>query len=85
VLALIPGAVADADRAGALVAGQVVEGLLGQFPLAADPVHDLQIRVLLGQVGDEVEEVVRFPVQAQGVQAPRPSHSCQKSAVRASR
>ena len=70
VLALVPGAVADADRAGALVAGQVVESLLGQLALAADPVHDLQVGVLLGQVGDEVEEVVRLPVEAEGVQAP---------------
>jgi hypothetical protein len=41
VLFLVPGAVADADRTSALVAGQVVEGLLVELPLAADAVHDL--------------------------------------------
>ena len=70
MLPLVPGAVADADGACAVVAGQMIERLLGQFPLAGDPVHDLQVRVLLGEVGEEVEEVVGFPVQAQRVQAP---------------
>ena len=70
MLALIPGAVADANRPGAVIARQVIKSLLGQFPLAADPVHDLQVGILFGEVGEEVEEVVGFPVESQRVQAP---------------
>ena len=71
VLVLVVGAVADADRRGALVAGQVVERLLGQLVLAADAVHDLELRLLaLGHVGHEVEEVVGLPVEPQRVEAP---------------
>ena len=54
----------------AVIPGQVIERLLGQFPLAADPVHDLQVRVLLGEVGEEIKEVIRLPVKAQRVQPP---------------
>ena len=40
--------------------------------LAADPVHDLQVAVALaGDVGDEVEEVVGLPVEAERVEAPQ--------------
>jgi hypothetical protein len=70
VLALVPRAVADPDRASAVVTGQVIERVFGQLTLAADPVHDLEIRIVLGEVGEEVEEVVRFPIQPQRVQAP---------------
>ena len=70
MLALVPGAVADADRAGTVIARQVIKGLLGEFPLTADPVHDLQVGVGLGEVGEEVEEVVRLRVETQRVQAP---------------
>jgi hypothetical protein len=71
VLALVKGAVADPDRAGAVIAGQMIEYLLGELSLAADPVHDLQVGLGLGQVGQEVEEVVGFAVKAEGVQAPQ--------------
>src|SRR5262249_13333787 len=43
VLFLVPGAVADPDRARSPVAGQVVEGAFGQVAFAADAVHDLQL------------------------------------------
>ena len=71
LLALVPGAVADPDRPGPVVARQVVEDLLGELALAADPVHDLQVLLLSRHVRQEVEEVVGFPVQAQRVQAPQ--------------
>ena len=71
VLVLVVGAVAHPHRPGALVAGQVVERLLHQLGLAVDPVHDLELALLgLGHVGDEVEEVVGLPVEAQRVEAP---------------
>jgi hypothetical protein len=70
VLALAVGVVADADRPRALVAGEVVERLLLQHALAADPVHDLQRAVLVAaEVGDELDEVVGLPVEAERVQA----------------
>ena len=71
MLALVPGRVADADRACPVVAVQVVENLLGQLPLAADPVHDLQVGLLLSQVGQEVVEVVGVLVQPERVQGPQ--------------
>ena len=52
------------------VAAQVVERLLGQLVLAADAVHDLQVLLARGDVGDEVEEVVRLAGEAQRVEAP---------------
>ena len=71
VLVLVVGAVADPHGPRALVAGQVVERLLGKLGLAADAVHDLELALLgLGHVGDEVEEVVRLPVEAERVEAP---------------
>ena len=45
VLVLIPGSVADPDRAGVTVAGQVIEGAFGEIFFAADAVHDLQVPV----------------------------------------
>ena len=45
--------------------------MLGQLPLAADPVHDLQVGLLLGQVGQEVVEVVGVLVQPERVQGPQ--------------
>ncbi len=72
VLLLVVGAVADPHRPRALVAGQVVEALLGEPGLAVDPVHDLQDALLpLGHVGDEVEEVVGLPVEAERVEPPQ--------------
>ena len=43
VLMLVPGAVAHPDRSGPVVAGQMVEGPLGEVALAADAVHDLKL------------------------------------------
>ncbi len=72
VLALAVGAVADAHRLRAAVAGEMVELLLLQATLAADPVHDLQLPLLgLGEVGDEIEEIVGLPVEAEGVERPQ--------------
>ncbi len=36
----------------------------------ADPVHDLQVRVVLADVDDEAHEVARLAVEAEGVQCP---------------
>ena len=63
--------VADPHRSGVGVPRQVVEGFLGQVTLAPDAVHDLQVVVTLGEVGDEREEVDRLPVEAQGVHPPQ--------------
>ena len=54
-LELLGRRVADADRLGALVAGKLVELELGQAPLAADPVHDLDLRRVAG--ADPQQEV----------------------------
>ncbi len=43
VLVLVEGTVADAHRARVPVPGEVVERVLGEIGLAADPVHDLQV------------------------------------------
>ena len=45
--------------------------MLGEIALAADAVHDLQVVVLLGDVGDEGEEVDGLPVVAERVHAPQ--------------
>src|SRR5918996_478629 len=60
-----------APRSHALVSGEVIEGVLVQILLPADPVHRLEIVALLGGVGDEVEEVVRLVVEPQRVQTPQ--------------
>ena len=70
VLALVEGAVADPHRARALIAGEVVEGALGQVLLAADPVHDLQLGVLGADADEEAHEVARLLVEAEGVHRP---------------
>jgi len=70
VLVLVVGTVADADRRGTLVAVEVVQDLLFELLLAGDPVHDLQVVGSLRDVGDEVEEVVGLPVEAECVEAP---------------
>jgi len=46
VLLLAVGAVADPDRAGALVAAQVIQRFLIELGFAADAVHHLQVAVL---------------------------------------
>ena len=75
MLVLVVGAVADPHRASPLISGQMGELLLDQRPLPADAVHHLQgtvfIAVRAGHLGDEREEVVRLPVQAQRVQTPQ--------------
>src|SRR5579859_4369962 len=60
-LPLVDSSVADSDGAGAVVAAEPLENDLGKVPFASDPVHDLQV-VLGGDVADEGEEVVGFPV-----------------------
>ena len=70
VLPLRVGGVADPHRVGAVVAGQLLQGLLGQVPLPVHPVHDLQFVVTLGEVGQEPEEVPGLPPEAERVQAP---------------
>ena len=71
VLVLRVRGVADAHRARVLVARQVVERALGQVGAPVDAVHDLEVALLgLRHVGDEVEEVVRLPVEAERVEAP---------------
>ena len=70
VLLLRVRGVADPDRPGVGVPRQVVELVLGQVPLAGDAVHDLQLVVPVGDVGDEGEEVQRLPVEADRVEPP---------------
>ncbi len=75
VLLLVIGVVADADRGGAVVAAQMIEGRLRQLALTAHPVHHLEriadaVRVAR-DVEDEREEVVGFPVEPEGVQTPQ--------------
>ena len=72
VLILVVGAVADPHRPRLVVARQMLEHLLLEPALAADPVHDLELALLgLGHVGDEVEEVVGLLVEAERVQRPQ--------------
>ena len=69
VLALVERAVPDPYRMGALVAGQLVSGRLGEVSPAVDPVHDLQAAVLgRFDVGDELHELVGLPIQEKEVQ-----------------
>ena len=75
MLALVIGAVADPDRAGAVVTGKMMKLVLHQFALPADGVHHLQWALLTvvgsGHVSDEREEVVGLAVQAQRVETPQ--------------
>ena len=69
VLALLEGAVAGAHGLRAAVAGELGVDLLGQVAAAVDAVHDLEAAVLVGlEVGDELDELLRLPVQAEEVQ-----------------
>ena len=70
VLVLVVGAVADPHRSRPAVAPEVVEGALGQVLLAADPVHDLQVRVLAADFEDEFHERLRLLAEAERVQGP---------------
>ena len=47
VLPLVEGAVADAHRTGACIAGEVIQRRLRQVTASVDPVHDLQRAVLV--------------------------------------
>src|SRR6266480_4073050 len=71
VLVLLVGVISDADRASALIAAEVIEELLVELALTADPVHDLQRVLTSRHIGDEVKEVVGFPIEAEGVQRPK--------------
>ena len=70
VLGLAVRGVADAHGLGELVAREVVQDHLGEVGLSAHRVHHLQRRPVGDLIGDEVEEAVRFEVEAQGVEAP---------------
>ncbi|OUD96467.1 hypothetical protein CMMCAS03_00465 [Clavibacter michiganensis subsp. michiganensis] len=69
-LVLLEGAVADAHRAGAVVAGQAREVALGEVPLAAQPVHDLHVARI---PGDRPEEP-RAPLVGLALEAVREEH-----------
>ena len=71
VLLLVVRGVADPDGPRALIPAQVVECLLDELVLAADAVHDLQLLLARGDVGDEVEEVVGLAREPERVQAPQ--------------
>ena len=64
-LELLGCRVADPHRLGALVAGKLRQLVLGQPPLAADPVHDLDLRRVAGagtqQVVAERDRLVGVP------------------------
>ena len=69
VLSLIVGTVADPHRTSPAVAAQVIERRLLQVAAAVDAVHDLHPAVGVGlEVGDELHELVRLPVEVQPVQ-----------------
>ena len=70
VLMLRVGRVPDPYRLRADVAVEMVEGALGQLLLAADPVHDLQVRVIDADALDEAHEVGCLVVEPEHVQAP---------------
>lgn len=56
-LELFGGGVADPDRCGAFVTGEVVEVEFGQAPLPADSIHDLNLRRVAGtDAGEEIPE-----------------------------
>ena len=71
VLLLGVGGVPDPHRTGVRVARQMVQLGLLELVLPTDAVHDLQVVVLLGDVGDERVEVDRLPVEAEGVHPPQ--------------
>ena len=70
VLPVVPGVVAYPHRTRAFVAAEVIERDLVQPAAPVDAVHDLQVLVL-DPVGDEVEEVGRLAVEAEGAESPR--------------
>ena len=69
VLALVERAVADPNRASAGVSAQTVDLRFGEVATAVDPVHDLQPAVVSAlEVGDELHELVRLPVEVEEVE-----------------
>ena len=69
VLTLVEGAVSGPHRARSVVSREVLPEGLGEVTAAVDPVHDLQRAVLVRlQIGDELHELVRLPIEAQVVQ-----------------
>ena len=66
-LALVHGAVADAHRAGAGVAGEVVELALGELAATVDAVHDLEV---LGVSRDRPQQPVAPAPRLVGVAGP---------------
>lgn len=72
VLALAVGPVADPHRSGVLVPGQMIQRLLSKNPFPTDAVHQLQMAAFgVGDLGNEVEEIVGLPVQSQSVECPQ--------------
>ena len=66
VLVLVEGAVADAHGTRSRVPREFGNRRFGQVAPAVDPVHDLQPAVRVGlDVGDELHELVRFPVEVE--------------------
>src|SRR6202035_5137653 len=70
VLALVEGSVSDPDGTRPFVAREVVQDLLFELRFPSDGVHDLEVGVGADDIGKEAEEVVRLPVETQGVQTP---------------
>ena len=81
-LELLGRRVADPDRLGALVAGKLRELELGQAPLAADPVHDLDLRRVAGaDAQQEVAEGQRLVRVVRGEQRLERQHRVAQPAV----
>src|SRR5512133_3230953 len=80
VLPLVPGVVAYPHRTRAFVAAEVIERDLVQPAAPVDAVHDLQVPVL-DPVGDEVEEVGRLAVEAEGAEGPEHERRVAQPAV----
>src|SRR5215831_1869666 len=69
VLALTIGGIAHANRACTCVAREVVPRRFGQLAATIDAVHDLQRTVVVGlDIGNELHELVRFPVKIEPVE-----------------
>ena len=70
VLALVERSVSDPHGRRSGIAGEIVSCGLGQVSAPVDPIHDLKPPVLVGlQVGDELHELLRLPVEVQVVQS----------------
>src|SRR6476620_12246401 len=65
------GGIAYPNRPRVRVAAEMVKLVLVEFSFARDSVHDLQVFVAGGHIGDEREEVDRLPVEAEGVHGPQ--------------